>query len=125
MTFSDFLIIYISMAITSELIKNKRVNSGLVSIFSVEFHPKYIPTRKLSNYRKILNGFLLFGPFIYGFDYPLATRIRSRIHSWDLERHAWEISPVKPFRIPPTYTVQLVALDWLYTSSKFKGFAKI
>ena len=31
-------------------------------------------------------------------------------------------SSERPLAMPPQYTVQLVGLDWLYTSSKVKGF---
>ena len=31
-------------------------------------------------------------------------------------------SSVRPLVRPPQYTVQLVGLDWLYTSSKVSGF---
>ena len=60
--------------------------------------------------------------FIYLINaYPLSLKIRISCMEPKLANVFCSSSSERPLAIPPQYTVQLVGLDWLYTSSKVKG----
>mgnify|MGYP006888792814 CR=1 FL=1 len=53
--------------------------------------------------------------------YPLSLKMRISCMEPKLAKVFCSSSSERPFAMPPQYTVQLVGLDWLYTSSKVKG----
>ena len=55
--------------------------------------------------------------------YPFSLNILTSWMDPNVEKVFWRSSSESPLAIPPQYTVQLVGLDWLYTSSNVSGFA--
>lgn len=53
--------------------------------------------------------------------YPLSLKMRISCMEPKCANVFCSSSSERPLAMPPQYTVQLVGLDWLYTSSKVKG----